>query len=347
MLSPESPVLRSLASVRATTDGDDHPRSVEQLVCGLRDRLGAFRLYLWRDEWDGRQPDGFRAARQIFGYAQGLNPFAATMLGWAVDCAQVNRGKVMDEAVAGVCAARRDELIAFVEAIVERWPGDLDPYALAGHIPPPRTVRPPSSGAPRYPHASLALDDAPANIDAVLDRVTFELWRAGASDAELEAFNRELKQADRALGGVIARWMSVTGASSPEHAEHRLRERLFPLHPLNALLGVNGPLTYPLVAIISEPDLRALEEKTDRRTSCTVRRRDGAESLTSAFRSALRMGMDELLVNAAELTDAEFDLMVMTLDAGMALVVGGRNAVVERVLAAARERELPVFETVR
>jgi hypothetical protein len=242
-----------------------------------------------------------------------------------------------------------DEGEAFIRAVAERWPEELEPHLLPE---PPRWSRPllaPSTGSVRYPELALGFTPqgagcpvqipAQASSPRIAARVLFTLWRAGVSDEELAAFSREYGEASKGEPEVLSRWVLFDGDGGDAERREALRERLHPQDPIAKWMGV-AELSYPLFLLVEEEDLEVLQPHLSQPEQERYRPTPDLP-FTQWLRSMLRMDPDWLMVSASELDADGARMLLQASLTGHNIIVGGDGPGVERLREAFLELQFP------
>ncbi len=111
-------------------------------------------FHLWDQSWVERDFDGPGLVSRIAVAARELEPLASDLFQWTARWAR-ERGIPLVSLVPEVWLDGLDEGEAFIGAVAERWPDDLEPQSLPE---PPRWSRPllaASTGAVRYPGVAI------------------------------------------------------------------------------------------------------------------------------------------------------------------------------------------------
>lgn len=359
----EERAVRGYASVRERIDSllgqgdcsvDEAARRlspVERVTWALDELYWAMRqhsFHLWDQNWVGRDFDGPGLVSRIAVAARELGPLASNLFQWTARWAR--EGSIpLVSLVPDVWLDGLDAAEAFIRAVAERWPEELEPHLLPEPPRWSRTLLSPSTGPVRYPDLAIGFTPqgagCPVQIPAqaashqIAARVLFTLWSAGVSDEELAAFRREYGEASQREPEVLSRWVLFDGDGGDAERREALRERLHPQHPIAKWMGV-AEFAWPLFLLVEEEDLEVLQphlsepERERHRPTPDV-------PLTQWLRAMLRMDPDWLMVSASEL-DADGARMLLNASlTGHSVIVGGDGPGVDRLREALHEAQIP------
>lgn len=368
-IDPNSPPLRERAAVRASVDAKweqgmeipetwtqlTPPERVEWFLGELLVCLLDFRFHIWIQGFidPGRLPEDCpRLLAALAEVGRPLDDEVAELLRWTAERAEGVRDGTGGEGVMSVVplvwsAVWTGRVPEFAYALVERWPADLDPTAIEPG-PWARTVVAPHEGeGPRYPECRVgytgravgcALQAAP-HASAIAETTAYALWRAGASNAELNRFFFDDSGAGRQLPEACARWVCFDGDGGDPERFDLLRRAL---DPLASLLGVEHT-EGSLVVRAAADDLEGLQARLGE--FCSARRAEpSAEGdLAASVRSLLRMDVDVILVDAADVsTEEHVEALFQSACVGVIVVLGGDAPLLDSLWARLAELDMRV-----
>jgi hypothetical protein len=359
----EERAVRSYESVRERIDSllgqghcsvDEAARRlspVERVTWALDELYAAMcrqTFHLWDQSWVEGDFDGPGLVSRIAVAARELEPLASDLFQWTARWAR--EGSIpLVSLVPDVWLDGLDAGEAFIRAVAERWPEDLEPQSLPE---PPRWSRPllaPSTGPVRYPDVCIGVTPqgagcpvqlpAQASSQGIAARVLFTLWRAGVSDAELADFSREYGEAPKREPEVLSRWVLFDGDGGDDARREALRERLHPQHPIAKWMGV-AEFDWPLFLLVEEEDLDVLQPHL---SQPELERHQPTPDvpLTQWLRAMLRMDPDWLMVSASGLDPDGARMILQASLTGHSVIVGGDGPGVEHLRAAFLEAQIP------
>ncbi|MDY7229589.1 hypothetical protein [Hyalangium rubrum] len=240
--------------------------------------------------------------------------------------------------------------VGFGLAVAARWDADADPFQLTPQWDPPRPTLAPVEGPVRYPGVAVGLTERGAHLDVRMENFdTFDflnvqgavvrgLWRAGATDAELERFLRETDDDRKHVGEVCARWVSFDGDGGDAARFQRIRDVLYPPDPFLSwfpeVKGWHGLFSLP-------KDFIERVEKGLKGTNYHRLEQPAAE-LRDAVRAALRWDPDAIGVLQGEtLSPADADVLELLVNAaltGHRVIVFGLSDAARQALQAQASR---------
>jgi hypothetical protein len=314
---PTSPVLRGPRDLRERVDAKlgsgvgmpmtearDRLSPAERAEWALGECLFAMldkRFHIWVQGWClDRGVDGPAAVAAIAEAARPLDGVVADLLRWTsnrgVWARTGERPDALMTVVPEVWHGAWHRVKPFMEALAQRWPEDVDPFALPAPAPWTRT-------AGTVPVRLTFPDPTP---DGVVEATAHALWAGGASEDQLDEFYRGLGPN---LPEGLDRWVRF----EPGELE-ALRAALHPPDPLAALAGVEK-LAFPsLLVVPPEREAELLQAAAFYRH---VELRPSPERpFGPALRSALRMDPDVLVAWARDVKAEDVDLLVTALETG-------------------------------
>lgn len=299
--------------------------ALDELYLAMRDNA----FHLWDQNWVSRDFDGPGLVSRIAVAAHALDPLVSDLIQWTARWAREG-GVALVSVASEVWLGAGEVGRAFIHAVAERWPEALEPHLLPE---PPRWSRPllaPSEGPVRYPGLAIGFtpqgtgcpEQVPekASSRRIAARVSFLLWRAGASDAELEAFSREYEGAQTQEPEVLSRWILFDGDGGDAARREALRERLYPQHPIAKWMGI-ARLPMPLILLVEDEDLEVLAPHLTRPEVEWIRP-SPEYSLTQRLRSLLRQDPEWMMLSARELDADGAQLVLRGGMSGQSVILG-------------------------
>jgi len=236
--------------------------------------------------------------------------------------------------------------VRFGLAVAGRWDAQVDPFSLTHQWAPPRPTLAPMEGPVRYPAVAVGLTERGAHLDVRMENFdTFDsvnvrgavargLWRAGATDEELERFLSESDEDRKNLGEVCARWICFDGDGGDAARFQRIREVLYPPDPFLTWF----PETKEWHGLFSLPkDFIGRVEQSLKQANYQGLKQPAAE-LRDALRASLRWDPDAIGVLQGEtLSPADvdvFELLVKAALTGHRVIVFGLSDAARQALQA-------------
>jgi hypothetical protein len=323
-----------------------------ELLVSLLDR----RFHVWVQRASEESLDVAAALASILEQARSIDPQTADLLRWIVERGRSARtGSPKDGLVSlvpEVALGAWEEIRAFHRHVVEHWPHDQDPFALPApasfHRKTSADRRRVSLPLPRAPEGDE--DTAPLDPQALVERLFFELWSAGADDDTLDAAFSELAWQRDSFPEFLVRWADVDGRQPTEAELEALRARLFPATGLAAAFGVSE-LPFPGLGLVAaDIDRERFEEDAVHyvRAHLAIRAADSEDAsagrpelqdFASAFRAGLRRDPDVLIVSAGDVDEAGASLLAHALTLGMFVLVFEPTGVATTARQAAKRLE--------
>jgi hypothetical protein len=240
--------------------------------------------------------------------------------------------------------------VGFGLAVAARWDANADPFTLSPQWDPPRPVLAPVEGPVRYPGVAVGLTERGAHLDVRMENFdTFDflnvrgavargLWRAGATDEELERFLSEADDERKNLGEVCARWICFDGDGGDAARFQHIREVLYPPDPFLSWF----PETKDWHGLFSLPKDFIERVEQNLKDMNYHRLNQPAAELRNAARAALRWDPDAIGVLQGETlcaADGEvFELLVQAALTGHRVIVFGLSDAARQALQAHASR---------
>ncbi|MCA9491055.1 MAG: hypothetical protein KC621_14095 [Myxococcales bacterium] len=271
-------------------------------------------IHLFSQGWMTGFPDGPELLGALASEVRPLDPAFADLVLWVASRGARHRDRDENEPFASVVnlvgRTFRPAADVVTEALAARWP---DGRVLEAG-PTPRYT---PAGLGERPRVSLDPALGPEQARTV---VAGALFRAGATDEELESCFAEMWEAGTELPEVLARWVLLEGAPSLDE----LRAALFPPHPLALLLGHE---VEPWGAVHVFPADRWEELVAALEPWSFVRCEASPEvTLGLRIRGALRMDAEGLVVRGETLSSEDRALLEVAAQTGHAVVICGEGA---------------------
>jgi hypothetical protein len=318
---------------------------VEWLLGELLVQLADARFHVWIQRFAEGPLDGPGLVARIAEAGRGIDSEVAELLLWTAGRGAAvrdgDRGEALFSVVPLVWTPAWPEVSVFARAVVERWPSNLDPSALGAPTSSRAVTEPDEQGRVRYPGCAVGFTPAGASCATrargdPIATAAHALWRAGASDDELDAFFWETGDAGRQLPEVLARWVLFDGDGGDRGRFDALRRELDPLAEALGVETTDGEL------VVRVEDVDAMESRLASLPAVRVRTSPG-KHLSAGLRAALRAGPDVILVEAADIaSDEDARALLQVARTGHILVVGGAS---ERLKAVIASGELTVLRS--
>jgi hypothetical protein len=303
-----------------------------ELLVSLLDR----RFHLWVQRASEETLDLAAALAAILEQARSIDPQTAELLRWIVERGRSARAGTPKDGLVSlvpeVALGAWEEIRAFHRRVVEHWPDGEDPFAL----PAPANFHRQTSADRRRVSLPIPREGdegtAPLDPQALVERLFFELWRAGADDDTLDAAFSELAWQRETFPEFLVRWADVDGGQPAGAELEALRARLFPATGLAAAFGVSE-LPFPGLGLVAaDIDRERFEEDAVHyvRAHLAIRAahsedasegRPEHQDFASAFRAGLRRDPDVLIVSAGDVDEDGASLLAHALTLGMFVLI--------------------------
>jgi hypothetical protein len=287
------------------------------------------RFHIWVQGWClDRGVDGPAAVAAIAEETRSIDAVVADLLRWTslrgVWARTGERKEALSNVVPEVWLGAWHRVKPYVEAVASRWPDDLDPFAMPAPAPWSRRVVA-AAGTPRYP--AIRPDwGAEPTIETVVETAAHALWAGGASEDDLDEFNR-VASGDR-LPDMLAEWVAVD-----ESVLGPLRLALHPPDLLAKELGVSKIVFPSLIVRPPDQEHRLIDAAKQYRTvvlAVTLER-----GFADAARLALRQDPDLVIARAGDIGPDDVDIMITILETGhVVLLLGEAPGLVDRAKGA-------------
>lgn len=329
-LDPGSPALRAPRALRERVDaklGAGGGRSMkeafdvlspaERAEWALGECLIAMldkRFHIWVQGWClERGMDGPAVIAAIAEAARPLDDVVADLLRWTSNrglwARTGERPDALSTVVPEVWGGAWDRVKPFAEALAERWPEDVDPFALPAPAPWTR------------PAGTLPVRVVYGAQEDVVEKTAYALWAAGAGEDELDEFFRT---GAKDLPDGLKRWVRFEGGEL-----EALRARLHPADPVAALVDVQE-LQFPSLLLI-RPEREAELLAAAPFYNHVVLRTSPDQSFARAAKAALRRDPDLVIGWAADVKPEDVDLLVRVLETGhLVALIGDHPALRDR-----------------
>lgn len=301
--------------------------SVEHVVWVLDNLLASlfdFRLHIWDQSFAQGAYDGPRTVAAIAHMSRSVDPVIADLLLWTVEWVRT-RGVPMTVVVPELWALRANEARRFLIEVAERWPENLDPASV---IDPPAYRRPErrevamgftAQGA--HCAEQCALEGQPR--DDLFRTVALALWKAGATDEELETFFVTWCSGSVDEVEVLCRYVSFDGDGGDPARKTAVQKLIKPEHPLTTWLGEEPP-SYGVLLVDT------LEEVETRLGDWFGVRIEGL-SLTEGLKRALRSDPDVMLIDGSRVDAQSIESIAMASLTGHLVFISGRATGMEHL----------------
>ncbi|MGE0494859.1 MAG: ATPase, T2SS/T4P/T4SS family [Vulcanimicrobiota bacterium] len=285
----------------------DNVEKVAWLLGELLISLLDHRLHIWHQNLSGPEWDPIYEGLAEIG--RPLGEETADLLRWTIQNAQ--RGVAMTSVIPCVWSVAWNP--GWTYSLVERWDENLSPESLKA---PPftRATVAPAAGRPRYPDCRLVVAELPQlTIGDLIETTSYNLWKAGASDQELDDFFAGVSRRPSGICQSLGEWVHFEG-----DAQVVARQ----LDPLATALGLDSS-EHEFCALTPVGTLDQLEARLANFNAVRLRLEAG-ETMGQKIRSALRMGVDLILLRAEDVRDQEeWDYLLQAALTGHILIIEG------------------------